>query len=175
MHRRLSNCRGLATIDLVIALTLLLLAGTLLTRGLTQSETRDQQRVLQGRLEMFRGALQMYHHDHGFYPGSGSDYGYPLSDESMQAKLMAYTDDRGQVSETRTYRFRYGPYLQEIPVEPFGDSNEIRWALRDKRGNSAWVGEIHSGAGDGGWFYAPETGTLRADLGKMFPETLAGL
>jgi hypothetical protein len=88
---------------------------------------------------------------------------------------MAYTDDRGQASETRTYRFRYGPYLQEMPVEPFGDSSKIRWALRDQRGDSAWATAIHAGGGHGGWFYAPETGTLRADLGQEFPQTLAGM
>jgi hypothetical protein len=99
-------------------------------------------------------AVSAYHIDHGFYPGSRRDFGYPLNDEQLRAKLLRYSDASGQSSETPSHRFRFGPYLDEFPADPRHGSQDLSWALGDD--------VTIDGADLGGWIYAPERGVFVA-------------
>jgi type II secretory pathway pseudopilin PulG len=160
-------------LDVLLAATLIALASTLLAHSLAGAPQREQERELRLRLDSLRRAVQQYQSDHGFYPGSAADYGYPLSDEQFRRKLTQYTDLRGVASQTRSHRFRFGPYLSEVPVEPFGRSTHLDWALQEHRSPEELSRAVAEGGGVGGWYYAPETGSVLANLGKSFPEQLA--
>ena len=173
MPGKLRRQTGLATLDILIAAALIALASMLLAHSLAGAPQREQERELRVRLESLRSAVQQYQQDHGFYPGSTADYGYPLSDDQLRRKLTQYTDMRGVASDSKSHRFRFGPYLSELPAEPFGRSTHLDWALQERRSVEELSRAVSEGSGVGGWYYAPETGSVLANLGRSFPEQLA--
>ncbi|HEX9640912.1 MAG TPA: hypothetical protein VGB13_06335 [Candidatus Krumholzibacteria bacterium] len=126
-----------------------------------------QSRDAEIQLARLHEAVSAYHIDHGFYPGSRQDFGYPLSDALLREKLLQYTDAGGQSSPTQSHRFRYGPYLDEFPTDPIFGSRDLSWALGEA---SAFAPRQ-----EGGWIYAPERGEFVARIdGLQDSRDLAG-
>ena len=88
------------------------------------------------------------------------------------ARPPSTKDGRTSTSKDRSYRF--GPYLQDFPVEPFSGSDSLTWSLGTMRGRASIATAVSSGKGAGGWFYEPESGHFVANLGSSFASDYAG-
>jgi hypothetical protein len=68
---------------------------------------------------------------------------------------MLASDITGVVSSTRDSRFRFGPYLRSIPINPINGRNDVRGdlVLRDVTGAVRSLPES-------GWKFYPRTGVL---------------
>lgn len=174
MSRHLRDRAGLGAIDLMLAIVLVSIAAALIAHGLRSTPEVQQEQLLRSRLEMVRSAISAYQYDHGFYPGSSQDWGYPLSDAQLREKLSSFTDHKGVPSPTPSHRFKYGPYLATMPAEPYSNSASLQWALQERRPLAELVGEVTGSQAEGGWYYAPESGSVLANLGREYPQHLAG-
>ena len=89
--------------------------------------------------------------------------GYPLCDphaapteKAFVLQMTMASDSGGKVADPGTPGFPYGPYLREIPINPFNGKNTVEMI-----GNDA---KMPSEADDShGWVYQPATQAFRAD------------
>jgi len=116
------------------------------------------------QLRLLAEAVRAYQLDHGFFPGSREDFGYPLNDEALREKLLLHTDATGQTHDVATRRFRYGPYLESFPADPQHGDQAMRWVLGEEDLSEE---RLHALADEaGGWIYAPEAGVIQANLAE---------
>lgn len=174
MINRLKGEGGFSLAEVLIVIALLGILASVVLVNFGNSDTKAKESSLKSNLQTLRTAANLYKSDHGFFPGSKKDDGYPLTEAELVEKLTRYTDKSGQTSTTRTGAYKYGPYLDEMPVEPFGGVSTITFSLDKERVKSVVVTEVSGGSGTGGWFYEPETGTWVANLGSDYPSDYAG-
>lgn len=174
MFRGLRNTRGFSLAEVLIVIALLGILASVVLLNMGGSDVKAKESNLQSNLEVLRSAINMYKYDHGHFPGSKDDHGYPLNENKFKQKLLLYTDDAGKTSKNKTTRYRYGPYLKKFPMEPFGDTDEIKFSLNKENAFSELAKAVQKSNGDGGWYYEPESGNILANLGKSYPKEYAG-
>lgn len=174
MFRGLRSTRGFSLAEVLIVIALLGILASVVLLNMSGSDVKAKESNLQSNLEVMRSAVNMYKYDHGFYPGSKDDQGYPLNEQAFKNKLLLFTDDTGRASKTKTTRYRYGPYLKKFPVEPFGNTDAIEFSLNNENAFSELAKTVQKSAATGGWFYEVESGNVLANLGTDFPKEYAG-
>jgi len=108
------------------------------------SAPHSASRLLVGQLRSLRTAIDAYAADHyGRWPGGDVT--------RITRQLTEFSNRLGDVSPSRTERFRFGPYLKEIPVLPVGT-----------RKGSNTLG-LSSQEPDAAWMYQPQTGQIWAN------------
>ncbi len=82
-----------------------------------------------------------------------------LTPDSALSKLLSTTDINGATGVGINYP--YGPYLRQIPTNPFNDSASVKAINSDP----AQSGDV---TGSGGWLYNPATGGIWIDNDKYY-------
>lgn len=151
---------GWSRVEILIALAVLGLVATFaLPRFGRAAQGPDDAAQLRERLKVLRIAIERYYQDHDAFPATRSDGRNPAgAPETFAAQLLGFTDADGIVSEQRSERFCYGPYLRDgVPPCPVGalpNLNHVRIA----------GGAEHSADPQpAGWRYNPSTGMITAD------------
>ena len=92
--------------------------------------------ALRATLQTVRSQLELYKAQHnGAYPATAT----------WTEKMTAKTDADGTANLTG----KYGPYLQQVPVNPFDDSSDLL------------QGTVQTGAN--GWLYDEDTGLFKSN------------
>ena len=109
-------------------------------------------------LRLLRNSIERYAQDHNGIPP-----GYPNNDRSalpdrevFVAQMTTYSSIGGQTNATKTATYSQGPYLSEIPKNPFTGSNFMGMVPNDLVFNPA-------GSNMFGWIYKPATKEIRID------------
>lgn len=99
-------------------------------------------------LQTLRSQIKLYRIQHNDIPPSFFNF---------VAQMTAYSDSDGNTNEEKTAVFRFGPYLQKIPVNYFNERSDAtgRHGLLD---NTGTVGDDV-----GSWEYDETTGEIKAD------------
>ena len=110
-------------------------------------------------LRVLRGAIEHYAAQHMEVP-PGYQWGNPSSAPGqlwLMYQLIYYkTNAKGHIDGSGPGSFPYGPYLKEIPANPFNGSTEVN-VLADAT-------EVPDTApGTHGWVYHPATKTFKLD------------
>jgi general secretion pathway protein G len=101
-------------------------------------------------LQMMRKQLELYRqHHNGVLPGADLK------------EMLARTNASGAIGTTDLYP--YGPYLAEVPNNPFTDAATIRAAAANPP-------TAASGAVDAGWLYHAATGQIWIDYDELLEE-----
>jgi general secretion pathway protein G len=96
--------------------------------------------ALETDLMMVRSQLEMYRlHHNGQYPTSAANF---------VAQMTQYTDVNHNTSATKTATHVYGPYLQDMPANPFTNTNDV---------TSGSAGATKA------WYYDASTGAFRTN------------
>ena len=96
--------------------------------------------AVETNLETIRAQLELYRLQHnGQYPPSAAQFA---------ACMTQYTDTSHGTSTTKDATHVLGPYLQEVPENPFTKTNDVTTGA--------------AGA-DKAWYYDPATGTFRTN------------
>lgn len=114
-----------------------------------------------------QAALEQYHADHGWYPGDPErDFNSSGRADLLRRQLTEFTRDDGRPSPRRDAQYCLGPYLREIPADPWSGSRRV--ILDQVRGRSLALlrQEVQAGNGAGGWYYEVRTGNIVANLGR---------
>jgi prepilin-type N-terminal cleavage/methylation domain-containing protein len=174
MRHILKNSKGFSLAELLIVVALIGILATIVLVNFGSSDVKTKEAALQANVEALRTAIDLYRSDHGFFPGSQQDDGYPLTDAEFKEKLTYYSSNAGAVNTSKDDTYKYGPYLKEFPNEPFSNSDSLTWSLGTTRILSTIAASVAAGSGDGGWYYEPESGNVVANLGSDYPSEYAG-
>ncbi len=169
-----SDQHGFSLAEVLIVIALLGILASVVLLNLGSSDVKAKEQTLKSNLSAMRTAINLYRSDHGRYPCSTGDYGYPCSDTDFQRKLTRFTREDGRTSATKNTSYKYGPYLDDFPTDPFGESSVIEWSLGTERLKTTIANAIDGGTGTGGWYYEPESGIILGNLGSAFPNEYAG-
>ncbi|HKK69621.1 MAG TPA: type II secretion system protein [Candidatus Krumholzibacteria bacterium] len=171
IHRNAQKGFTLAEVLIVIALLGILASIVVLNFG--GSDRPANERALRANLQSLRSAVALYKADHGHWPCSEDDYGYPCSNQDFRRKLTWYSRKDGRTRNAKNATYAYGPYLDDFPVEPFSQADSVSWSLGTERLKERVADAVDGSSGDGGWYYEPESGVVVPNLGSAFPNEYA--
>jgi general secretion pathway protein G len=132
---------------LIVVVIMAILAATIIPQ-FTDSTKDAKASTVQFNLHTLRSQIQLYRTQH-----SGA------SPAATLAELMASTDATGATGTGAAYP--YGPYLREVPTNPFNNSKTIKAITNDP----AQAGDV---TGTGGWLYNTTTGGIWIDHATYF-------
>jgi general secretion pathway protein G len=98
-------------------------------------------------LQTIRSQLLLYKTQH--------NDAYP--DANFAAQLTQFTDVSGKTSRAVSPQFTFGPYLQNVPANPFSGLKDVV-VVNDREAR------FHPPVKDGGWWFNSATGEFRANL-----------
>jgi general secretion pathway protein G len=138
------NRRGAFTLIevLIVVVIMAILAATIIPQ-FTDSTKDAKASTVQFNLHTLRSQIQLYRTQHNGLAPSGT-----------LAELLTTTDTSGAVGTGAA--FPYGPYLREVPINPFNNSKAIKVITTDP----AVAGDV---TGTGGWIYNATTGGIWID------------
>ena len=151
--------RAFSLFEIMFVVVVLAVVATVVVPRFSQAGIQEARMdELCSTLQLLRSQIELYKVQHRDHPPMQAADGTVVFD--AQFRQMSYCTDRdGQVKaeEPRTVRdnvFTFGPYLEQVPKNPFNQSRAIARA-RDK--------EAVPVAGNAGWAYVPETGRIYAN------------
>ncbi len=129
---------------LIVVIIMAVLAATIIPQ-FSQSTDDAMNSSVEFNLHTMQTQIEMYRFQHnGNYPAF----------DSIVAQLTAATN----ISGGATGDTRFGPYMQEIPANPFNESDTI----------VAGDGSALVGGGVAGWQYDEDTGRIYANNSEAF-------
>ena len=126
---------------LIVVVIMAILAATIIPQ-FTDSTKDAKASTVQFNLHTLRSQIQLYRTQHnGTAPGAAL------------AELMTSTNAAGTAGSGAN--FPYGPYLREVPMNPFSNAKTITTTTEDPLTTAP--------AGTGGWIYNSTTGGIWID------------
>lgn len=136
--------------ELVIVMVIMgILAAIAIPRIGTASE-RAKAEAVEASLSQVRSSIEVYKAEHqSRIPGL-----------QFVAQMTQYTDDFGTTNATLSPKFLYGPYLREIPKNPYSGSTAVRFILTADQTQDARSKDL-------GWTYNVATGEFAVDCSDV--------
>ena len=167
----LKDQSGFTLIEILIVVILLGILATIIIPQVSVSSDDAKLNTLKTNLSNMRSMIELYYYQHSnTYPGLAVPTTKPAdvstTADAFEAQLTRYTDAGGNISNSGTSDFPYGPYVKapDLPTNPFNnlsdvtiDNTEIDITEKDS-----------SGAGTAWKFYA-KTGIFMAADGTHDP------
>jgi prepilin-type N-terminal cleavage/methylation domain-containing protein len=163
------RARGFTLVEVLIVVVLLGVLAAIVVPTVGRSTTMARETTLAMNLNLLRRFIPVYTSQHLETPP-----GYPNGDRTATPTEQAFVDQgilssnvNGQTAPRGTPGFPFGPYLSNIPPNPFNTLSTV-----EVLGNGASFPPL--GDDSHGWIYKPETGEIRADcksadmLGKLY-------
>ena len=141
---------GFSLVELVIVIVIVGIIAAIAIPRVSQGSAGADAAALQSDLRALRSAIELYAAEHnGNYPST-------VPDTLFADQLTKYTDEYGNVSDTKTHPYIFGPYLSSIPTL--------------KVGEGPTSGEDETGVGTTpdstvGWIFDPNSGKISANSG----------
>jgi len=144
--------------EILIVVVLLGVLAAIVIPSIGNSATAARETTLAMDLSLLRRFIPVYAGQHLEVPP-----GYPNGDQSAAPTNQAFGDQamlasniQGQTAPRGTPGFPLGPYISNIPVNPFNKLKTVEF-LADGADFPAVADDSH------GWIYKPATGEIRAD------------
>jgi general secretion pathway protein G len=135
---------GFTLVEILIVVVILGILAAIVIPQFTQASTEAKQNSLMSDLQTFRSQIELYKVQHtDDLPTDGG--------LTFVAAMTGQTELSGLVSDGDPTNGVYGPYLQQIPKNPFNDMATVR-----EDGAPA-------GANTEGWRFDTTTGAIQAD------------
>lgn len=150
--------RGITVIEVIIVVIIVGLIAALTIPKLSRGATGiGDEQSLRNQVSVLRNAIEMYFYDHAAYPAAkGTGRASAGSSAAFRQQLTMFTDRDGNVSEERSSRFAFGPYLRrgipgfagggaEVKSEVVVIDGTTAPAYRADRPNAGWIFNMHTG------------------------------
>ncbi len=134
-----SDRQGFTLVELLIVVVILAILAAAIIPTFTDSTADAKSSTALTNLNVLRGQIQLYRMQHG--------------GKSPSATLVELTKQTNAAGADGT---DYGPYLINIPINPFTNSNTVRAATANPPGAA-------SGEDDAGWLYHADSGNIWLD------------
>jgi prepilin-type N-terminal cleavage/methylation domain-containing protein len=144
------NSRAFSLVEMVIVVVIIgILAGIAIPR-ISHAVTAARANALLETMAAVRTAIDHYYAEHGHYPGYDPGDGTP-DDDMFIKQLTEYSDQNGNVSESPSAVFLYGPYLQlPFPTNPFNELSNVKVRAKHSTvsvlSTSGWIAYLDDGS-----------------------------
>ena len=137
---------GFTLVEILIVVVILGILAAIVIPQFSEASTDAKESRLLSDLQSMRSQIELYKIQHNDQmPGAGT--------ASFTDALTGYTDVAGALVAVQAPSANvYGPYLQQIPKNPWNNSIVVTSGAADP-----------GVAGDDGWFFNTTTGHFRAD------------
>ncbi|MBN1348633.1 hypothetical protein JXJ21_04425 [candidate division KSB1 bacterium] len=158
-------------LGLLIVLGVIGILATVITLKMNENGILAREAVLKSNLKFLRKAVMTYHAEHGFFPCTINDVNCQGDPTYFKRQLTWFTNDKGEISQSRSDEFHYGPYLQYFPENPFFEGTDpmigktIYVDTKNQRILEALKQAAKKGNGNSGWWYEAKSGNIVANLG----------
>jgi general secretion pathway protein G len=138
--------KGFTLVEILIVVVILGILAAIVIPQFTDASTEAKESRLLSDLQSVRSQIELYKIQHNDQmPGAGT--------AGFEDAMTMYTDVAGALAAVQAPGDGvYGPYLQQIPTNPWNDKNTVTAAAADP-----------GVAADDGWFFSTTTGHFRAD------------
>jgi len=137
-------------IEVLIVVVIMAILAAAVIPQFTDSTKDAKASTVKFNLHTLRSQIQLYRTHHGGATPSGT-----------LAELMTSTDSSG--TQGSGANFPYGPYLREVPLNPFNNSKAVKVITNDP----AQAGDV---TGSNGWLYNATTGNIWIDNSTYYKE-----
>ena len=156
MKRFFKNEKGFSLVELLIVIGIIGILATIVIMNMRGSETGAKETKLKANLTMLREALVAFHSDHGFFPCSTNDWNSSGNETNFVRQFTWFTDETGKASQTRSSQYRFGPYLQDFPANPFytGTNETVALKIYIEKSKDRVLSKLKQDVAAGsGWLY----------------------
>lgn len=148
--------KGFTLVEILIVVVILGILAAIVIPQFTSASTEAKESALVSDIQSMRSQIELYkiHHNDELPGTQGIDF---------ETAMTSVTDQDGGVGSGPTFRF--GPYMREIPINPFNDLNTV---LEDATATSGAV----AGSNLNGWHFVnagADAGLFQADDDKANP------
>ena len=150
--------KGFTLVEILIVVVILGILAAIVIPQFTSASTEAKESALLSDIQAMRSQIELYKiHHNDLLPGEiGTDPANittAATSASFETALLSKTDQYGTVGTTPITTYRFGPYMQAVPDNPFSTVN-------------ANVVEVDgtAGGGDNGWHLTTAAGV---DRGKF--------
>jgi prepilin-type N-terminal cleavage/methylation domain-containing protein len=154
----MKRARGFTLVEIMIVVVLLGVLAAIVIPSVGKSTTMARETTLAMDLNLLRRFIPVYTSQHleipPGYPGGNLSATPTEQDFIDQATLSS--NDHGQTAARGTPGFPLGPYISNMPVNPFNKLDTVE-ILADGADFPAVADDSH------GWICKPATGEIRAD------------
>lgn len=158
--------QGFTLIEMLIVIVILGILAMVIIPQIGTSTDDAKLSTLQTNLSAMRNSVELYYAQHnGAYPGAAVPTTAPADITTtalaFMGQLTRYTDVNGNISNTKTAVYKYGPYIKgsDLPTNPFNDLDTV---TIDATENDITV---KASGGAAGWKFYALTGVLMSDDG----------
>ena len=118
--------RAFTLVEVLIVVIVLGILAAIVIPQFADATSDAQLSALTTNLQTIRSQLELYKIQHG-----GN---YPANNNFVNQMTM-YTDKDGNTRATKTAVFKYGPYIQSVPVNPFNNNSDVS---NNDSANTGW-------------------------------------
>lgn len=146
--------KGFTLVEILIVVIILGILAAIVIPQFTEASAEARISNLVTNLQTVRSQLLLYKTQHiESYPGSASDAAL------FGQQMTQYTDAAGTVSAVPSTTYTFGPYLQQVPINPLSGLSTV--TITD---TATDVFTAPATGSDGGWWFNRGTGEFRANL-----------
>jgi len=150
------RARGFTLVEILIVVVLLGVLAAIVIPAVGNSATSARETTLSMDLSLLRRFIPVYTSQHGEVPPGypGGDQSAVPTQEAFVAQATLSSNEEGDTAARGTPGFRLGPYLSNIPANPFNKLDTVE-VLADGADFPAVADDSV------GWIYKPATGEIR--------------
>ncbi len=148
--------KGFTLVEILIVVIIIGIIAALIVPQFSNAALESRETMLMENLRSMRTQINIYKAQHNdITPGYD---GENLSAEIFINQLTKFTDQNGNISDTKSDIYNFGPYLSEMPSNPLNQSNGV---LVIANAQAMPISAV--GGNEFGWIYKADEGDFRAN------------
>jgi general secretion pathway protein G len=133
---------GFTLVEILIVVIILGILASIVLPQFSNASVQARESTMKDILRFMRSEVMLYQAQHGdVAPGPDA--------AGFSAQMTSYTDAAGNTSSTSSDVYKFGPYLSQMPANPFNGKTTVTVVANG--------GSLPAPDGSTGWIYKPQT------------------